>query len=300
MRTLASLICATLLCNPLHAESSEATCPPATHDKSALLQLKSEQFTLADAEQRNTLARALTACLGAPDPELRDGVAFEALSSWLRGQQLSLQTRQWLQHRLLTQLQAAPSAEDAGFLQPFAALVLAEVVRADRVDPHWDATTLAEVAEHARRYLQQVQDLRGFDPEQGWRHGVAHGADLLLQLAAHPGTDAAEHQRMLAVIAQRLRPQPGHFYIYGEPSRLARPVLVIAQRGSLEHDQWAAWLETVSAPPPGSSWAQSFSSQEALALRHNLLSFLNALTTGSLRLKNPALTELLLEHQARL
>ena len=45
-----------------------------------------------------------------------------------------------------------------------------------------------------------VRDYRGFDAKQGWRHGVAHGADLLLQLsrnrhAVDAGAHAAGRQR---------------------------------------------------------------------------------------------------------
>jgi hypothetical protein len=232
-------------------------------------------------------------------------VAFEALSHWLRGQQLSLETRQHLHAQLLPQLKSAPPSGDPGFAQPFAALVLSEVVRADRIDPHWDAATLADTLDVALRYLDGVSDLRGFDDTEGWRHGVAHGADVLLQLAVHPGTDAAMHRRMLEVLGRRVRPRQTHFWIYGEAQRLAMPALLIAQRKTLQESDWSAWLDAVSQPPGSAdgkdgSWAQSFGSQSALALRHNVHSFLHVLAVGGLRIKDQQLTDQVLERLARM
>lgn len=303
MRQLLSATCLALLLHTLPcsaATNKDAVCPPATHSKTQLLELKAAQFKVADDAERNALALALLPCLAHADPSLRDGVAFEAISNWLRGKQLSLQTRAALHQHLLAQLQTTPPPSDPGFAQPFAALVFSEVVRADRIDPQWDAATLSEALDVALAYLEGVNDLRGFDDVEGWRHGVAHGADVLLQLAVHPGTDAAMHRRMLDVLARRLRPQQTHFWIYGEANRLAMPALLIAQRKTLQSEDWSSWLQQVSAPPDAAGWAQSFGSQAALAQRHNVHSFLHILAVGGMRIKDPAFTDLVLERLATL
>jgi hypothetical protein len=58
-------------------------CPPDSWDRAALLELKERQFRVDDASERQKPALALAAFLGSPDPVLRDGVAFEALSTWM-------------------------------------------------------------------------------------------------------------------------------------------------------------------------------------------------------------------------
>jgi hypothetical protein len=49
-----------------------------------------------------------------------------------------------------------------------------------------------------------VSDYRGFDDKEGWRHGVAHGSDWLMQLALNPALDRGQLDQMLAAIATQV------------------------------------------------------------------------------------------------
>ncbi len=60
----------------------------------------------------------------------------------------------------------------------------------------------------------------------------------------------------------------GHFYIYGESERLARPILFMAQRGLITEAEWTGWF----ARFPGRE--NAFASQAGLAWRHNTNAFL--------------------------
>ena len=179
-------------------------CAPAGMSREQLLELKSHEFAVGDDGRRQSLALALLACLGSPDPQLRDGVAFEALSTWMRGKQLSAATVGTILDRLQPQL--APAYPDpAGVQRPFAVLVLAEVVRFDRVEPFMTEQQFQQLVDAGTRYLQSVNDYRGFDEREGWRHGVAHASDLMLQLAVNPRTSKARLDQMLAAIASQSR-----------------------------------------------------------------------------------------------
>ena len=103
-----------------------ADCPPEGWDRAGLEALKAAQFSLDDDRRRQRLALGLLDCLADPDPALRDGLAYEGLSTWLRADALGPATRKTLLQRL--QPQIAPGADDPdGFRAPFAALVLSEV-----------------------------------------------------------------------------------------------------------------------------------------------------------------------------
>src|SRR5678815_2684793 len=110
------------------------TCPPAGMSREQLLELKSHEFKLSDTARRQALALDLVACLGSPDPTLRDGVAFEALAAWMRDKQLSPATVGTIRDDRLVGLLGPDSPDPAGVQRPFAALVLAEVARVDSVD----------------------------------------------------------------------------------------------------------------------------------------------------------------------
>jgi len=248
-------------------------CPPDGWNAERLGALKSAGFAVADAARRQQLALALVPCLADPDPTLRDGIAFEATSTWLRAGQLDAETRLALLGQLLPAI--APEAADRdGFRQPFSALVLAELARADRKSPTLSPAQRQQLVEAGARYLESLTDYRGYDARQGWRHGVAHGADLLMQLALNESLDQAQLERILAAVQSRIAPPGEHFYIHGEPERLARPVLFAAMRGLQSPAQWSAWFQQVAAPAPLSGWDQAFQSTAGLARRHNTRAFL--------------------------
>jgi hypothetical protein len=259
----------------LVAPVAAANCPPADHDRGRLDALRAAGFAVEDDAARQRLALALLACVGDPDPALRDGITFIGLSRWLRAGQLDADTRAAMAGDLLGQLRAAPDAD--GFRQPFAALVLSEVVRADRLDPQLDGERLRELATAAARYLSGVRDYRGFSETEGWRHGVAHGADLALQLAVHPGLAAAQVEPLLAAVAGQVQPRRTLFYTYGEPERLARVAHFAQRRDLFPADWWQRWLAGLVDPAPLPAWTDAFDSQAGLARRHNLLAFLLAL-----------------------
>ena len=251
-----------------------AACPPADHPRPALEALKASKFEIADDAEREALALALLPCLADPDPGLRDGIAFEAYFTWMRANRLDIATRTELLARLSAMIQPDQADRD-GFRQPFAALVLAEVARTDRIAPWLRPEQRAALVEQSARYVSSVHDYRGFDARQGWRHGVAHGADLLLQLALNPAVDRAGLDRLLGAVAAQVAPAGDHSYIDGESERLARPVLFAAQRGLHTPDEWEKWLRAVVAAPAGTEPA--FGTRAALARHHNLQAFLYAL-----------------------
>jgi Protein of unknown function (DUF2785) len=258
--------------------ASAEPCPPAGMTRDALLQLPAHEFRVEGVRKTDELALLLLPCLASADPQLRDRVTYEALATWMRGKQLSPATAREILNRL--QVQLAPDYPDGeGFAKPFSALVLAEVVRMDRVEPFLSATERGRLVDDATRYVRSVTDYRGYDETVGWRHGVAHGADLLLQLALNPNADVDGLRKIVDAAASQVVPRETHFYIYGESGRLARPIVFAARRQLLSAAEWQSWLSRITAAAPLATWDDAFWSQAGLAKRHNTLAFLNALYT---------------------
>jgi hypothetical protein len=253
-----------------------AGCPPEGQDLATLQALKNKKFEMPDDAGRQSLARTLLACLADPDPVLRDGIAFEAYSTWLRAGKLDVATRTDLLSRLVPMLQPDP-ADKAGFRQPFAALVLSEVARTDRLSAWMRPEQRMRLVDEAARYLGSVRDYRGFIEKEGWRHGVAHGSDLVLQLVLNPQLDRDAVDRLLAAVAAQVAPPGEHPYVDGESERLARPVLYAASRKLHSPEDWQQWLQAVASPAPLPDWGAAFQSRAGLAKRHNLQAFLYAL-----------------------
>lgn len=218
-------------------------------------------------EDRDTVLK-LAACLADPDPAVRDAFAFETLSRWMRASSLDADTLQALRVDLEARLEAV---DPDGFENPFAALALSEVARVDRLKPFLTADQRAELLAKALAYFTTVRDYRGFDGHEGWRHGVAHGADLLLQLALNPALGAPELARIRDAVATQITPA-GHSYTFGEPDRLARPILAIAGRNVFTEQDWRAWMA-----PFATGWDDWFRTSNGLARRHDALAFFSIL-----------------------
>ena len=254
------------------AASASAACP-LPPEQAALVQamwVTEWQFPDSMAEpERQALALGLLDCLASPDPVWRDERAFEALSTWMRAKRLAVPTLQTMRKRLVEVLDAPPDA--AGFHQPFAALVLAEVARVDRLQPFLSADERAALVDTGTRYLSGVRDYRGFDAKQGWRHGVAHGADLMLQLSLNPQLTKAQGEAMRAAIASQVLANGGHAYRYGESERLMAPLYHLARRDWWAAPDWEAWFVALA----GRRVKARPASEAALAQRHNLGTFVS-------------------------
>jgi hypothetical protein len=266
-----AVLAAALLSACATAEAQPTGCPPASYDRAALEALKAAEWDMPSDAERNALARALAACVASPDPAFRDILAFEALSHWLRARALSNETMLWLADDLEPRLFAP---EGPGFERPFAALMLSEVVRADRIEAYLTPERRGALLDSAINSYTRVRDYRGFDASEGWRHGVAHGADLLLQLSLNPAFSRPEVERIRDALATQVAPE-GHFYIYGEPERIARPIIFMAQRGLINEDEWTRWFAQFTATE------ESYASQAGLARVHNIKAFLQAVLVGA-------------------
>lgn len=266
------LVVVALLLGSFACMPAMATCPPEGQSRESLEALKALQFTLPDAQARTALAVGLVDCLGDPDPKLRDGIAYEGLAHWMRAGEIDELGLRMLRD----QLYAALNGDDAeGFRRPFAALVLSEVARTDRIKPWMTPEERGAMVEAAARYVSSIDDYRGFDDKEGWRHGVAHGSDWLMQLAMNPALDRGQLDRILAAVATQVVPTQAHAYVFGEPGRLARPVLFVAKRGLHTEAEWTAWMSAF-APKLGDAKA-AYADEAWLAKRHDLLAFLTAL-----------------------
>ncbi|MEQ8559013.1 MAG: DUF2785 domain-containing protein [Henriciella sp.] len=267
-------------CAAAGAEGSGTT--PANPDQTCeALAAETEVAAIVSAgEPVDGLALAIAACLGHTDPDIRDGFAYGSLARLMRAGLVTEATRRDLLQALSGDL--SPEADDPeGFLKPFAALVLSEVARTDRVDPWMSDEERTRLVETGAVYVERVDDYRGFDDQEGWRHGVAHGADLLMQLSLNPAIGEAEARRILDAIGGQIASDEAPAFIFDEPRRLSRPVLFLTQKGLLSEGELTSWFESLAQPAPLSDWEEAFGSESALARRHNLRAFAYAVLVAA-------------------
>lgn len=274
-----------------YSSSGYAACPPSGHTQVELQALKTNQWQIADPLQRQQTALALVECLADANPVLRDDIAFEALSFWMRNEVLTTATIQTIRLQLLQQIRTPVSSKDLGFAHPFAALVLAEIARVDRRNAFMNEEQRQDMVNAAAEYLPAVRDFRGFDAQEGWRHGVAHGADWMLQLSLNPALNQAQHLQILQALAPQIRNEQ-HFYHYGESERLMAPVFYLGLRSGLSAEEWERWFDSLLA----TSLNLKTTTQASLARKHNLTAFLYTLYVNLQESPATAVKEKLLPH----
>lgn len=269
------------------AGSAQAACPSTDWSREAMTAWKADSGASMDAVRRDALVSTLVDCLASPDPALRDGLGYEGLQILMRGNALDHERLRALRDRLQAMLDAS---DPQGVARPFAALVLAEVARTDRVAPWMSADERAAMVDRAAAYLSSVDDYRGFDRTTGWRHGVAHGADWAMQLAMNPALERPQLDRLRDAVAAQVVPAVGHAYVFGEPERLARPLLFIAKRGMHDDADWIAWFAALSKAlnDPARAWKD----EAWLAKRHDLAAFLRVLYLEADLSQDPGIAKL--------
>lgn len=278
--TLALLVAA-----PAIAETTSSSCAIARPADDDLKAFAAHFFSTADAADID----ALLTCLSDPDPDVRDRLAFTLWSAGLRGKHLSPALMRHGGARLIEILHDPDDA--ASFRRPFAALALAEVARVDRVEAFLTDAERHRFAETGAAYLRAVSDYRGFVAGEGWRHGVAHGADLMLQLALNPHLSRTDADLLLGAIAAQVAPAASPYYHHGEPGRLARPVLFLAKRADIDDAAWAAWFHRLH-PDASPRWTDAYSSDAGLAAVHNSNAFAQALYVGASETQDPQVRRL--------
>jgi len=250
--------------------------------------LKQKHFVIKAPEQRNNTAIKLLSCIGSPDPKVRDGIVYAATSEWLRAGMLDQATVKSMFDILINILKQT-NQDPHNFTQPFAALVMSEVLRVDRIATYLLDTERQKAIDVTTTYMQNIVDYRGFDDTQGWRHAVAHTADVFLQLSLNKKVSKVQLTQMLDALKSQVSPQSNHFYVFAEPKRLAMPFIYIVLRGEHSELEVANYLDSVVTPAPFTDWQGVYSDKKGLAKLHNIRSFVYSIFAISGQSNNPSL-----------
>jgi len=260
----------------IDAEQVNKQCQTGKWYKSSLTQLKENNFVLESKKEKEALALQLLNCLASADSEIRDGLAFETLSHWLRGGQLSNVVHGKM-FEYLTNVLTSKVTDPNGVYQSFSMLMLSEVARVDRKKAFLSNEQREHLVNVGSDYFSNLKDYRGFSNKVGWRHGIAHSSDLMLQLALNPAITKTQLDKLLKALASQITANQQHAYIHGESKRMAMAVIYIFLRKEYSADDWQLWLTKATSASPLSDWQSAYKSEGGLIKLHNTQSFVYAL-----------------------
>ncbi|WKN47368.1 DUF2785 domain-containing protein [Nocardioides sp. Arc9.136] len=198
------------------------------------------------------LTAELTAMLGETDPELRDGTAFPALSTWIgRGvyDDLLVGLGDGMAAGLRTGL--GETGTDTVFRRSWSARVIAECLERDNARGLVSTGTVLDWGDRIATWLLREQDTRGFVPGKGWALAVGHGADALAALARSPHLGTPELTVVLDVVADRVLQPVDSLFVNGEPDRLAAATMAVLRRDEVPLQVLEPWIARLAAGATG-------------------------------------------------
>ena len=114
-------------------------------------------------------------------------------------------------------------------------------------------------------------DLRGWVPDKGWAHAIAHGADAIGVLARSAAFDVPELTVLLDVLADRLLLPTEQLFVSGEPDRMAAATLQVLHRNLVPLAVLEPWVGRLANTGAASADSDTFPTS------HNVQAFLRAL-----------------------
>ncbi|MGE5251618.1 MAG: DUF2785 domain-containing protein [Bacteroidota bacterium] len=246
-------------------------------DKSFWLQIRQNEFAFPEGHDLPALTEELLGYLGSVDPELRDTIAYETFATWLAHGLYSPDQLRAYALRLQLNLQEGlgEPESDGLFLRSFSVLCLAEIVNNDGQYPFLDADEVRNILSKGLAYLEAEADPRGYVPEKGWGHALAHTADLLFVLARSHHLHADDLARILNAIAAKLVNSTNWIYVHGEDDRLARAALTVFERDLLDAATLEAWLRALTSPGE-EGWKEAWADEGRAAAFFNTRNFLRS------------------------
>jgi hypothetical protein len=218
-------------------------------------EIRAHDFAVPPSRPMAELVAELCAMLGSPDPEVRDDTAYPVLAVWtgrgvLDGQLASLG------NRLIAQLQDGPI-----YQRTFAAISLSWVVLRDARTGELGHEVVSRWLTAFSQWWRHETDLRAWDPQLGWLHAPAHGADALRAFGRSGKLAAPQLADLLELAVDRLLADCGYLYGHGEDDRIAYALATVLTRAELPAATATGWLgrlhEAIAtgAPGPVPPWA---------------------------------------------
>ncbi|MEC9488109.1 MAG: DUF2785 domain-containing protein [Halanaerobium sp.] len=242
--------------------------------KKVLSKVKENDFAVPEEIGVEEITKKMLEYIGSTDPVLRDHLIYVTFYHWI------LQGK-YTDEQLLKLAQAAIDEEhlhyglgekgtDSVFTRTFSSLLSAVILYANR-ERHFLSRVQFDVMKEALfHYLKEENDMRGFVPEKGWAHGIAHAADALEELP-HFEYLAEEDLEILLNLARDKMVTNDHVFICLEDERMSNAVVTSFKHENLSEENAFAWLDSFNEIEKGLDWTE-----DRVAI-HNLKLFLKSL-----------------------
>lgn len=235
------------LCLFVAACAAPAPRTPASSDWEAIV---AAGYEVPEGQSPYELLVQLGEYFGSPDPHLRDDLGYGISAHWIvrrklcDGNELAELSQRW---RAGLEPGLGSAGDELALRRSFSALALSLIAARDAADALLPEGELRALTDDSIAWFERERDTRAFDPQLGWVHATAHGADLLKFLARNPRNGPAELARILDAIALRCARPEDAAWTAGEDERIARALAAVALRAELDPQRLERFLESLLA-----------------------------------------------------
>jgi hypothetical protein len=201
--------------------------------KKILTDFQNGEGVLEDMDH-SLLIRSMMHHIGSIDPELRDQLIYRTFS------QLILENK--LGKEILTELLEISLSDsflfkgigegesDTVFTRSFTSLLIALILYMDNKESFLPQSEISMVHEALIRYLRLENDVRGYVPEKGWAHSIAHVSDAVDELVLNKKCNNHYYSEILRVLWSKLFISTS-VYLHDEEERVINPIMAMIENG---------------------------------------------------------------------
>ncbi len=193
------------------------------------------------------LVLAMGTHMGSIDPELRDELIFNTLAIWIWEDVFDPRDLYEILKVVLNDQHLfyglGETESDTVFARSFSMLILRSILNAHIRHPFLPDDELQVIKRKILRYIANEKDLRGYVPEKGWAHAIAHTADALDELVQCDTFVEADLLEILKAMREIIAAGDS-VYICEEDERLATAVISTWQREEITNEIIVQWFES--------------------------------------------------------
>ncbi|WP_081904768.1 DUF2785 domain-containing protein [Bacillus sp. UNC322MFChir4.1] len=238
-----------------------------------LKEIQSGQKTW-DEENKIDIVKAMINHIGSTDSELREWI-YSSFNQLILDNKLAHEFLAEILDFCLSDLLFKGIGEngtDTVFTRSFTSLLIAIILYKDNEDHFIPQSIVYKVKDELIHYINLEQDLRGYVPEKGWAHSVAHVADACEELVKNEKIEQKYYSEILETLWKKIFCTKG-VYIHNEDGRIITPILTMLNRG-LEIEKVGALIKGI--PMEMKSQKEELDDEHYLFLKANCKSFLKS------------------------
>lgn len=185
--------------------------------------------------------------IGSTDPELRDSLILNMLSSVIINNYLTDSEVKNILDSALSEkhlfYNIGTIGDDSVFNRSFSLLIVNSILYRHKKTGFLTEAEIKRVYDSVMRYLKEEKDVRGYVGTKGWAHSAAHTADTLATLATCKELKETELKDILAGVKEKININY-YAYVNNEADRLVTTVIKVIERNVLTEKEIVSWIKS--------------------------------------------------------